>query len=56
MGNVATLGFPIFASESPARLRSLAPCTGQHTDEVLRDRLGLDEQRLVALRRDGIIG
>lgn len=56
VGNVATLGFPIFASESPARLRSLAPCTGQHTDEVLRDRLGLDEQRLVALRRDGIIG
>ncbi|MFN7956274.1 MAG: CoA transferase [bacterium] len=56
VGSVATLGFPIFASESPARLRSLAPCTGQHTDQVLRERLGLDERRIAELRLGGIIG
>jgi crotonobetainyl-CoA:carnitine CoA-transferase CaiB-like acyl-CoA transferase len=37
---VKSLGFPIFMSESPARLASLAPCRGQHTAQVLRELLG----------------
>ncbi|MCC7077172.1 MAG: CoA transferase [Acidimicrobiia bacterium] len=33
-GRFRSLGFPIHMSETPARLRRLAPCAGQHTDEV----------------------
>jgi crotonobetainyl-CoA:carnitine CoA-transferase CaiB-like acyl-CoA transferase len=29
---------------------------GQHTDEVLRDLLGYDDERVAALRRDGALG
>ena len=33
-----------------------APTLGQHTEEVLRDVLGLAEDDVAELRRDGIIG
>ena len=39
-GKVMSLGFPIMMSDSPARLRSMAPCRGQHTEEVIEDFLG----------------
>ncbi|MDP6981280.1 MAG: CoA transferase [Myxococcota bacterium] len=41
-GEFQSLGFPIMMSDNPARLRSMAPCRGQHTEEVLEDFLGLD--------------
>ncbi|MCP5044330.1 MAG: CoA transferase [bacterium] len=41
-GKVMSLGFPIMMSENPARLRNMAPCRGQHTEEVLEDLLGLE--------------
>ncbi len=31
-----------------------APTLGQHTDEILRDLLGLPEDEIAALRRDGV--
>ena len=31
------------------------PLHGQHTDEVLRDRLGMGQDEIAALRRDGVI-
>jgi len=40
-GSFQSLGFPIMMSDNPARLRSMAPCRGQHTEEVLEDFLGL---------------
>lgn len=33
-----------------------APTVGQHTDEVLRDVLGLEESRVDELRREGVVG
>jgi crotonobetainyl-CoA:carnitine CoA-transferase CaiB-like acyl-CoA transferase len=33
-----------------------APTVGQHTDEVLRDLLGLDDERIAALRATGALG
>jgi formyl-CoA transferase len=56
LGAVKTLGFPIFMSESPARLFRTAPCRGQHSFEVLRDVLGWGEDEITALRDAGAIG
>ena len=43
-------------SETPGGVRSAAPLLGQHTDEVLREELGLQEADIDALRRAGVIG
>jgi len=55
LGMTRMLGFPIFMSDTPARLRSTAPRNGQHSAEVLADVLGYDEARIVALQQQGII-
>ena len=56
LGAIKTLGFPIFMSDSPARLFRLAPCRGQHSFEVLHDLLGYAEDEITALRDAGAIG
>jgi len=55
VGTVKTLGFPIFMSDSPARLRSAAPCLGQHSAEILHDMLGYSEDRICELASSGVI-
>lgn len=55
-GKIKTLGFPIFMSESPARLESLAPCIGQHSEKVLHELLGYSEDAISQLTADGVIG
>ena len=55
LGTVKTLGFPIFMSDSPARLFRTAPCRGQHSFEVLHDVLGYGEDDITALRDEGTI-
>jgi formyl-CoA transferase len=42
-------------SATPGRLRWVGPELGQHTDEVLRELLRLDDEELGALRADGVI-
>lgn len=54
-GKIKTLGFPIYMSESPARLESLAPCAGQHTEKVLHELLGYPEDAIYQLTADGVI-
>ena len=54
-GTIKSLGFPIFMSETPARLNSLAPCTGQHTAKVLHDLLGYSEDEIVQFTTAGIV-
>jgi crotonobetainyl-CoA:carnitine CoA-transferase CaiB-like acyl-CoA transferase len=46
---------PVRLSETPAQYRIAPPPLGQHTDEVLQDRLGLDDSALAALRSKNII-
>lgn len=41
-------------SETPGAVRSLGPSLGEHTEEVLRERLGLDAEQITDLRKRGI--
>jgi crotonobetainyl-CoA:carnitine CoA-transferase CaiB-like acyl-CoA transferase len=54
-GTVQSLGFPIFMSDSPARLKSLAPCTGQHTATVLHELLGYSEDEIYQFTTEGVV-
>jgi crotonobetainyl-CoA:carnitine CoA-transferase CaiB-like acyl-CoA transferase len=42
-------------SETPGTVRSLGPTLGQHTDEVLRELLGLDDAHIAKLREQRVI-
>ncbi|MEV0729315.1 CoA transferase [Polymorphospora sp. NPDC050346] len=42
-------------SRTPGRLRWVGPRLGEHTDEVLREVVGLDDERIAALRAGGAI-
>jgi crotonobetainyl-CoA:carnitine CoA-transferase CaiB-like acyl-CoA transferase len=55
-GPVVVVGPPMRMSETPAEMRSAAPVLGQHTDLILRDRLGLDDDEIARLRVEGVIG
>ena len=55
LGRVKTLGFPIYMSDSPARMSRTAPCLGQHTAEILHEKLGYSEGRVCALETSGVI-
>jgi crotonobetainyl-CoA:carnitine CoA-transferase CaiB-like acyl-CoA transferase len=54
-GPIQSLGFPIYLSDSPARLRALAPCVGQHSAEILQERLGYTDADIEQFERDGTI-
>lgn len=49
-------GIPVKFSESPGDLQGPPPKLGEHTDEVLAERLGLSEQEIRQLREEGAIG
>ncbi len=54
-GAVDLIGNPIHFSETPVSYRRPPPRLGQHTDEVLKEMLGMDEAELQRLRKDGLI-
>ncbi len=47
---------PLFVGDEPPQVPWRAPDPGQHTDQVLRDVLGLDDQRIAELRSTGAVG
>jgi crotonobetainyl-CoA:carnitine CoA-transferase CaiB-like acyl-CoA transferase len=55
LGGIQSLGFPIYMNETPARLRRLAPTKGQHSAEILQERLGYDDAEIEAFEQDGTI-
>ena len=55
-GTVRVVGPPVRLSETPGAVRTPAPRLGEHTDEVLHDRLGLSDEEIERLRREGVIG
>jgi formyl-CoA transferase len=54
LGEVHLLGFPTRMSASQVEIRR-APLLGEHSDEVLRDDLALDEGALRGLRESGVV-
>jgi len=54
-GSVPMVGPVIGLSESPATIRRPAPRLGEHSDEVLREWLGLADERIAALRASGVV-
>jgi formyl-CoA transferase len=55
LGAIKTLGFPIFMSDTPATLERLAPCAGQHTQQVLHEHLGYSAAQIRELEAEGVI-
>jgi crotonobetainyl-CoA:carnitine CoA-transferase CaiB-like acyl-CoA transferase len=55
-GTVRIVGPAVRMSGTPGAIRTPAPLLGQHTDQVLRQRLGLDDGEMARLRRAGVIG
>jgi crotonobetainyl-CoA:carnitine CoA-transferase CaiB-like acyl-CoA transferase len=52
---VDVIANPVRLSETPADYRLPPPLLGQHTDEVLSDRLGFDAAQLATLRANDVI-
>ncbi len=54
-GAVELIGNPIKMSATPVSYRRPPPSLGQHTDEVLKEVLGMDDAELQKLRKQGLI-
>ena len=54
-GTVKVIANPVRLSETPADYRIAAPMLGEHTDEVLREVLGLDPEEIREMREKGIV-
>jgi formyl-CoA transferase len=54
-GSVRLTGPPFILSETPAAVRSHPPLLGEHTEEILRERLGLTAAEIARLRAKGVI-
>jgi len=54
-GQVKVIANPVRLSETPADYRITPPMLGEHTDEVLREVLGMEADAIARLRADGVV-
>jgi formyl-CoA transferase len=54
-GSYLTVGNPIKLSDSPTEV-TRSPLLGEHTDEILRNVLGFDEQSITQAHESGALG
>lgn len=55
MGSVRVDGLPVHFSRTDWEIERGAPCLGEHTEEVLRDLLGLSSEEVARLRAEGVV-
>jgi crotonobetainyl-CoA:carnitine CoA-transferase CaiB-like acyl-CoA transferase len=54
-GSMKLVASPMRLSETPVEVRMAPPTLGQHTDEILQERLNLDPKAIAALQEKGIV-
>jgi len=54
-GSMKLVASPMRLSKTPVEVRMAPPTLGQHTDEILREKLGLSAQDIDSLRENGSI-
>jgi len=54
-GKYLSVGNPIKMSDSPTEV-TRSPLLGEHTEEILREVLGFDENRIAEIKNSGAIG
>jgi crotonobetainyl-CoA:carnitine CoA-transferase CaiB-like acyl-CoA transferase len=54
-GTIQMTGPPVRMSETPGAVRTPAPLLGEHTEEVLKNRLGMTDDEIASLRAAGAI-
>jgi succinate--hydroxymethylglutarate CoA-transferase len=55
IGALKMLGIPFKFSDTPASVRRAPPTLGQHTDEILKSELGLDDAAIAKLRGNKVV-
>ncbi|MFQ5477417.1 MAG: CaiB/BaiF CoA transferase family protein [Candidatus Binatia bacterium] len=55
LGPLTMLGFPIFMTDTPARMDRNAPRLGQHSAELLQSMLGLSADTIAGLVDEGVL-
>ena len=56
IGRVRNVGTPVRLSKTPARMRNPAPTLGQHTQDIMREVLGLSDEEINALKAEKVFG
>ena len=54
MGDVRVDGLPVHLSETDWSIERGGPCLGEHTHQVLSEILGLDDEEIEQLAKDGV--
>jgi len=54
-GDVVTENVPMRMSETPGKVRGVAPCMGEHTHEIARSLLGLSEAEIARLEDEKVL-
>jgi formyl-CoA transferase/CoA:oxalate CoA-transferase len=54
-GSIQMTGPPVRMSDTPGTVRAPAPLLGEHTEEILRDRLGMTSDEIEHLKQAGIV-
>ena len=55
VGSMKLVASPMRLSKTPTEVRMAPPTLGQHTEEILHERLKLDDKTIEVLRSKGII-
>lgn len=55
LGDIKLVNTPVKYSETQPSIRSPPPLLGQHSDQVLKELLGMKQEDITRLRNDGVV-